>query len=347
MILFSPQYVEDIKETIRTIDCINRLFGTTILITGANGLICSAVVDIIYVLNQYHNAGIHMILAGRDEGRIQERFYYMKSGVDYLYLHFDTDMVSEIPEDVDYYIYGASKGDPAGIMNDPTGVIQANVIGLNAFLNNMVKLTKGRFLYVSSSEVYGKKVCREKAYKEDDYGFIDVLNPRACYPNAKRAAESLCVSYMFQYDLHVVIARPGHIYGSSITETDSRATAQFLRDAHNNGIIKMKSKGQQIRSYCYVFDCASALLMILLKGKRGHAYNISNPDSVVSIAQIAEAIAKESDSEIVYEIPSDQETKSYNLMDNSSLDASALLSLGWKPLFDLDAGVRKTIQHYK
>ena len=79
-------------------------------------------------------------------------------------------------------------------------------------------------------------------------------------------------------------------YGASITEDNSRADAQFLRNALKGEDIVMKSAGTQLRTYCYLADCISGLLFILLCGQSGEAYNIANRDSVVTIRQYAQVL---------------------------------------------------------
>ena len=106
----------------------------------------------------------------------------------------------------------------------------------------------------------------------------------------------------------------------------------------------MKSDGAQLRSYCYVLDCASALLTILVKGTSGNAYNISNPQSIVTIKEIAQALASAAGTYVTIENPSDTEKKGFTPMRNSSLNADKLLSLGWKPLFNIEDGAEKTIR---
>ena len=207
---------------------------------------------------------------------------------------------------------------------------------------------KDRLLFVSSSEVYGN---RERfsydaggEIAEDEYGYVDILSSRSCYPSGKRAAESLCASYIDEYDVDAVIVRPGYIYGPTISKTDSRASAAFTLDAAAGRDIIMKSKGEQLRSYCYMLDCASALLSVLLNGERGEAYNISNKDSIVTIRDVAECLARKSGVNVVFEIPSDEEKKSFNPMKNSVLDASKLESLGWKACFGLEEGIERTLK---
>ena len=108
----------------------------------------------------------------------------------------------------------------------------------------------------------------------------------------------------------------------------------------------MKSAGNQIRSYCYTLDCASAILSVLINGATCNAYNISNRNSIVSIREMADELAKTGGVQVVFEAPSDIEKKSYNMMNNSSLDSHKLEELGWRGLFDLSEGVKKTLQYY-
>ena len=77
--------------------------------------------------------------------------------------------------------------------------------------------------------------------------------------------------YAAEYGVDVVIGRPCHTYGPFFTESDNRAYAQFIRNAIAGEDIVLKSTGLQYRSWCYVVDCASALLHILLKGETGQA----------------------------------------------------------------------------
>ena len=84
-----------------------------------------------------------------------------------------------------------------------------------------------------------------------------------------------------------------------------------------------------------------------MKGEPVQAYNISNPGSIVTIRQMAEAIAKAGNVELVTESASEREKQSFNLMDNSSLDSIAIQELGWKGFFDINTGAVCTIQIIK
>ena len=340
---YNDKYWQDVKLVAQQIPNLKNLYGSTILITGATGMICSAVAEVLYYLNKEKAANIQIVLAGRNKDRMKERFYCFEEGKDYIFTQYDA--ISDKPLNIkaDFIIHGASNADPSKFAKKPVETMLANIIGLNSLLKSATSNNAKRLLYISSSEVYGRKE-EKRPYKEDDYGFLDILNPRASYPSSKRAAETLCSAYSAEYGLDTVIVRPGHIYGPTITKTDSRASAQFTRKAKAGEDIIMKSAGSQLRSYCYTLDCASAILTVLINGKSGEAYNISNPNSIVTIREMAEALAKAGNVNIVFENPSDIEKKSYNLMDNSSLNSVNLLELGWKPLFSINEGANRTIE---
>ena len=336
--MFSSKFSNGAEKVIDNIPHIEQLFGKSILITGGTGMICSAVADVLFYLNEKKNANIKVIFAGRHRESIERWFPEAK----WDFVEFDATKPYETENEVDYVIYGASNADPKAIAEYPVETIMSNTSGLNNVVKNT---TANRYLYISSSEVYGNS---DKApYREEDYGYVDILNMRACYPSSKRLAETLCVSYAEEYNKEFVIVRPGHIYGPTITKSDSRASAQFSRMAADGEDIVMKSAGSQLRSYTYVYDCASAILAVLINGEINNAYNISNKDSICTIKDIAEALAKAGGSKVVFEEASDSEKKSFNLMSNSSLNSDKIEKLGWKAAFDLTTGVEQTIEILK
>ena len=343
---YSEQYWNDVTKVTTRIPNLNHLHNHSILITGATGMICSAVVDLLHWMNCHLDANINIILAGRSEERTRKRFPFME-GNEYLsFVPYDATSSEKINIKADYIIHGASNADPASFTKQPVETMLANIVGLNVLLQSAVENDSKRVLLISSSEVYGRKEER-RPYEESDYGYVDILNPRASYPSSKRAAETLCAAYKEEHGLDFVIIRPGHIYGPTITKTDSRASAQFTRNAKTGKDIVMKSAGTQLRSYCYTLDCASAILTALLNGNNGEAYNISSKGIVCSIRDIAEALACAGNVKVVFENASEQEKKGFNLMDNSSLDGTKLESLGWRPLFDITTGTEKTLSYYE
>ena len=340
---YNDRYWDEVGEVIDCIPNIEKLYGKSVLITGATGMICSAVVDVIAYLNKEEGAGIRLILAGRSEERMAKRF--RDAEVEYTFVSYDATKPAEFDIRADYIIHGASNANPALYGKAPVETLLGNVIGVESMLQVARKNEGCRFLYISSSEVYGAKGQDTEPYGEQDYGTVDILNFRACYPSGKRAAETLCACYRQEYGVDFVTIRPGHIYGPSITAADTRASAAFTRDVLAGHDIVMKSAGAQLRSYCYTLDCATAILAVLTSGTSGEAYNISSPECVISIRDLAEKLAEAGGVKVVFESPSDQERKSYNLMSNSSLKGEKLMALGWKAKYDPERGLRATLAY--
>lgn len=314
-----------------------------ILITGATGLIGSALIDELIYLNQRCDLNLYVYAAGRNYQKFKQRFEYWKDEKALQFVYYDAMEPIAFEDVFDFIVHGASNANPRSYSLQPVETMISNFIGAKNLLDYLKENVHGKLLLISSSEVYGKSNS-SKPYSETDYGYVDISNPRACYPIAKRAAETLCATYKKEYGVDYVTVRPGHVYGPTMTLIDNRAASEFLREARKGKNIVMKSAGVQLRSYCYVVDCVSAILTVLLKGESGEAYNISNPDSVVTIRDFAECTAKEAGVKVVFENVTDVEKASYNLMDNSSLTSDKLEGLGWEGKFDLENGVQATLR---
>ncbi|WP_336660585.1 NAD-dependent epimerase/dehydratase family protein [Leucobacter sp. USHLN153] len=336
-------YWEDLGIVAGQIPQVEQLRGARVLVTGATGMICSAVVDVLLFMNREHSAGITVYVAGRNREEAARRFRSFDESDGLVFVPYDATARAavDLEKDVDFVIHGASNASPALYAERPVETMLANILGLSTMFELARDRNVRRVLYISSSEVYGQKSDMEP-YGEDDYGYLDILNERASYPSSKRAGESLCVAYGMEYAIDSVIVRPGHIYGPSIRDADNRASAEFTRVAARGDDVVLRSKGQQLRSYCHSLDCASAILAVLLVGESSNAYNISNPNSICTMSDIAEAIARSGGVNLVYDIP-ESSSELHNLMTNSSLTSDKLEALGWKPVFGLELGVSRTM----
>lgn len=340
----SGKWFNDIDKIMQNLPEITELAGMSVLITGAAGLICSAVTDIFIRYNETHNIPIRIIAAGRWSQRMSDRFGKFYDRDYFSFVQYDASKDdNKIDVKSDYIIHGASNASPNKIVAEPVETMLSNFKGLNYLLNYVRENGTKRLLYISSSEVYGKKN-EKKPFKEGEYGYIDLLNPRNSYSVAKRAAETLCTSYYAEYGVESVIVRPGHIYGPTATQQDNRVSSAFAHSAARGENLIMKSAGTQIRSYCHCLDCASAIIKVLLKGESGKAYNISNPDSICTISDMAKAMAEAGGVELVCKAASEEEKREFNPMDNSSLESVSLQALGWEGVFGVPYGFARTVE---
>lgn len=336
-ILSCELYLQDIIKTRKAIVNIEKLRNKKILVTGATGLVCSTIVDILICLN----FNIEIYVAGRNETAFNERF-----GDKVKFIQYDATKEFLFAEDVDYIIHGASNASPNLYLEQPVETMKANIVGVDNLLTFARKFNVKKFVFISSSEVYGKNSDLEP-FKENHYGYIDILNPRSSYAVSKRAAETMCSSYLFEYGVDYNIVRLGHIYGPTMSINDKRVSSDFAMKAAMGENIVLKSTGEQIRSYCYCVDCASAILSVMLNGKCGEAYNISNKHSIVSIRRMAEYYARFGKVKLIIDIPTVEERKAFNPMDNSSLNSEKLEELGWSSQFNVEEGFEHTVKILK
>lgn len=339
----SSLWISDLDVILSHFSFISDLEGKTFLITGAAGLVCSAMVDLFIRYNETHQRKIRILAAGRSPEKMRNRFGVFFEKDYFAYIPYDassTENQLDIP--CDYIIHGAGNSSPDRIVKEPVETMLSNFLGIKNLLDYAKDRGVKRVLYISSSEVYGKKE-DDQPYSENKYGYIDLLNSRNSYSVGKQAAETLCVSYAAEYGVDSVIARPGHVYGPTASPADQHVSSTWAYAAARKKDIVMKSDGSQRRSYCYCLDCASAILTILLYGRGSAAYNISNSSSVITIRELGEILADSAGIQMVKELPSDSEKKGFNPMSNSSLDSSALQSLGWHGLFGAKAGLEHTV----
>ena len=316
-----------------------KLSGSNILVTGATGLIGGCLVETL-MMNPHRDYQVYA--SGRNEERARQRFADFADDKTFHFIQYD--VLRPLDSDVrfDFIIHAASNASPNFFAQKPVEVIKSNIDGVANLMEYGLQHGMQRFLYVSSGEVYGEGDGRK--FTEDYSGYVNCATPRACYPSSKRAAETLCVSYAAEYGANVVIARPCHVYGPHFTEQDNRVYAQFIRNVLRGEDIVMKSTGEQYRSWCYVVDCVSALLYILLKGECGEAYNIADAESNISIRELAETIAGISKQKVVVDAPDANEKKGFNVVKKSVFSTEKLQSLGWKPFSEMRLGLEHTIQ---
>lgn len=320
-----------------------KLSGCNILITGATGLIGTCLTQ---VLMARSGKDYHVYATGRDEARAKERFAKFLSDPSFHFIPYDVTMpleASGVP--FHYIIHAASNASPNFFANHPVEVIKSNILGVSHLMEYGISHQMRRLLYVSTGEVYGEGDGHE--FTENFSGYVDCTSSRSCYPSSKRAAETLCVSYAAEYGADVVIARPCHTYGPHFTEKDNRVYAQFIRNVLQGQDIIMKSTGEQFRSWCYVVDCVSALLYILLRGINGQAYNIADNSSNISIRNLAEMIAGIGGKEVVMQLPSDDEKKGYNVVTRSVFSTQKLESLGWSVHGSMIEKMERTVEECK
>uniref|UniRef100_UPI0040563253 NAD-dependent epimerase/dehydratase family protein n=1 Tax=Agathobacter sp. TaxID=2021311 RepID=UPI0040563253 len=339
----SKTYIKDLDSAISCSVNIQELKNKSIMVTGATGTIGSFLVDMFLRYNQTHDANVQIFASSRSLAKLQERFDVWKT--DSL-AYVEHDILSDVLFDykADYIVHAAGNAYPAAFTKEPVETIIGNINGTNNLLKFAQKQGVKRFLYVSSGEVYGQGDLKLDSFDENYGGYVNPILSRSCYPNSKRTAETLCVSFGAEYGLDTVIVRPCHTYGPCMTQHDNRANVQFIKNGLEKKDIILKSSGTQMRSYCYIADCASAILTVLVKGNRCEAYNIANSEARVTIAGFAEAVAQVCDTKVIFENPNERDIADRTPIEKQVLDVSKLESLGWKGRFTVMEGIEHTLK---
>jgi nucleoside-diphosphate-sugar epimerase len=339
-----PLYLEDMDKTVSLNIDWNFLKDKKILITGASGLIGTFLCDVLFLRNKIYNDNISIYALGRNKNKIKEKFGSCWAAHNFFFIEHDLLTPLEIKLDIDYIIHCSSNTHPIAYAQDPINTILLSVDGTKNILDFGSRNCAQRMLFLSTVEIYGENRGDTERFDEKYCGYLDCNTLRAGYPEGKRAAEALCQAYIHEKRLDIIIARCCRVFGPTMNNDDSKAIAQFLKNAIKSEDIILKSKGEQQYSYCYVADICSALFFLLLNGKRGEAYNISNPICTLSLFQIARILSSYANKNIVFENPSMVESAGYSKANKALLDTSKIYDLGWKANYSIEEGLIRTIE---
>jgi len=265
----------------------------------------------------------------------------------------------DITEDIDYaQLPGMNKFDvevqgfqeiynlacptaPKDFTKFPVQTAIANSVGVVKSLE-MAKKYKARYLLASTSAVYGKPPEDGTPVKEDYYGLLDFLGPRACYNEGKRFAETLVMTYRDTYQLNTSIARIFSTYGPRMLQQSGRQVPDFIRAAVKNEEILVAGDEKSILSFCYVKDIVEGMIS-LMASEISEPVNLGSgsPYTLSDVAKKIIAITN-STSQINY-------TKKYAYTMQPAIPDidKAKNELNWFPLVSIDEGLKLAVEYYK
>ncbi|MFM2360976.1 MAG: hypothetical protein RLY16_2969 [Bacteroidota bacterium] len=324
-----------------------QFYNKTVLVTGANGFLPAYMVKTLLWLNHKQNANIKVIGLVRNIEKAKLKFKDYLQDAHLELWHTNIDAPLSHPDNIDFIIHAASQASPKYYGVDPIGTLSANVLGTYHLLELAATKKVERFLYFSSSEVYGALAASD-SIAESSYGAIDPTQVRSCYAESKRMGETLCVSFMAQKQVPVVMARPFHTYGPGLSLDDGRVFADFVANIIKREDIVMNSDGSAVRSFCYLADATIGFFTVLLNGKAGEAYNVGNPAGAISIKELATLLVNlypQLNLKAVFKTvdPSQYLTSTFNKL---CPDISKINALGWEPTTSVADGFKKTIDSF-
>lgn len=191
----------------------------------------------------------------------------------------------------DIVIHAAGYGQPSLFMADPIDTIRVNTDTTIRLLRSLNP--GGSFLFCSSSEVYNGL---SELASEDDIGTTTPQHIRSGYIEGKRCGEAIVNAFRSK-GVRAMSARIALAYGPGTKQHDVRVISQLIEQALVNGEIRLRDKGEAVRTLCYVRDTVEIMWNIIEKGTQA-VYNVGGP-TVVSIAQIATIIADKTGAKLV------------------------------------------------
>lgn len=343
--------IEQDLERITSSEIINwkRFANKTVLISGANGMLPSYIVEALLFLNHKYGYKVKVIALVRNLEKAKKVFAEYDGNPMLEYVVQDVAEPIQYVGNLDYIVHAASQAAPSYYGVDPVGTFKANTLGTI----NMLELAKEKnvegILYFSTSSVYGDIPGEKVLLDENMPGNVNMLEVRNCYAESKRAGENACVCYNYQYKIPTKIVRIFHTFGPKVNLNDGRVFSDFCKNILNNENIVLKSDGSAKRSFLYVTDAVIAYFKVLLDGEDAKAYNVGGDEeheiSIKDLSEMLVALYPEKKLQVIFDINKDDLT--YSKMRTPQKQVLPLLdsihSLGWEATTSVKDCFKRTI----
>lgn len=261
---------------------VEELRNARVCVTGASGFFGVWLIEALCAIERRLALGLRVVGVARSPDVLRSRTPHLFATTPALVETVACD-VRELPVDLGatHVIHAATPSVAHGLAPNPNELVSVIVDGTRRVL----RASGGarRFLFVSSGAVYGSQPPDLLALSEDYLGGPDPLSPRSAYAEGKRLAELCCAIAAAGGDslaVPAVIARPFAFVGPWLPLDEHFAIGNFLGDALAGRPIVVQGDGTPVRSYLYAADLAAWLLVMLLAGTPGRAYNVGGPEPI-------------------------------------------------------------------
>lgn len=250
------------------------------------------------------------------------------------------DICEPLSVEVDAIYHLACPASPIHYQRDPIQTTKTSVLGALNILE-LAKRLRVPVLFSTTSEIYGDPT--QHPQREDYWGHVNSIGPRACYDEGKRCAESLFMDYHRQYQVDIRLARIFNTYGPKMCINDGRVISNFVVQALTDQPLTLYGNGEQTRSFCYVDDTVSGLMKLMDKPNYHQPVNIGNPieKTMKEIAQTVLQLTNSQSSMAYHPLPTDDPKQRCPDISRAKLE------LNWEPQVDLSTGLKHTISYFQ
>ena len=254
----------------------------------------------------------------------------------------DAKCVAQAMAGCDSVVHMASIAGVDTVMKNPVLTMQVAMLGTM----NVLEAAKNqggveRVIDFSTSEVFGRYAYQVTEFDSTVLGAVG--EARWTYAVAKLATEHLALNYHKEFGLPTCSIRPFNIYGPR--QVGEGAIHHFIRRALAGDPLIVHNDGSQIRAWCYIDDIITAIIACLERPSAvGHAFNVGNPRSTVTIYNLAREIVRLSSSSSAIEF---REWPHADVEIRVPAIAKAQERLDFKATIDLEEGLLRTILWYR
>jgi dTDP-glucose 4,6-dehydratase len=305
----------------------------TAVVTGGAGFLGSHLTDRL-LREGFRVIGVDNFITGN-----RANLEHLKTESRYDFVEQDVTKYLDIPGEIHIIFHFASPASPIDYLELPIQTLKVGSLGTHNTLG-LALAKKSAFLLASTSECYGDPLVHPQT--EEYWGNVNPIGPRGVYDEAKRFAEAMTMAYHRYHQVDTKIVRIFNTYGPRMRLKDGRVVPAFVGQALRGEPITVFGDGKQTRSFCYCSDLIDGIFK-LSQGDFHEPVNIGNPNEL-TIKEFAERIVRltGSKSEIIYEpLPVDDPKQRRPDI------TRATQRLGWKPLVDLETGLKETIEWFK
>ena len=256
----------------------------------------------------------------------------------------DSDVVEQLEGKFDYVFHLAAIANPTEYELYPLEALLVNSKGIENLIHIAARGCS-KFVYVSSSEVYGNHLqFPPNGIPECSPSNLILNERRTPYAIGKCYGEELTKYLCIRKEIPYVIARPFNIYGPFMDQKTlyGRVIPNFIGWGIRGKPLKVNGDGKQIRSFCYIDDFIDGLTRTVYSASSGAIINIGNPEptSILQLAKLTnEVLGNLGGIEFARKYPYEPYARSPDI-------TKIMNMLGWKPRTVLREGLIKTIQWY-
>jgi dTDP-glucose 4,6-dehydratase len=298
-----------------------------LLVTGAAGFIGSTFV---HLLHLDHDIVVldKLTYAGRREN-LPEDVELVVGAIE------DRDLVLELAEGADAIVNFAAESHVDRSIADQNAFARTHVIGTGVLLDAVRERKIGRFLQVSTDEVYG-------SIEDGSFTERSPLDPSSPYSATKAGGDLLVSAHAHTYGIEALICRGSNNYGPR--QYPEKLIPLMILNALHGDPLPVYGDGRQVRNWLYVEDFCHGIGAVLERGRAGEAYNVGGPDECENIEVVRRILELTGADHSLIEHVTDRpgHDRRYSLS-----SAKLREEIGWEAQVRFEDGLRRTVEWYR